>query len=100
MDSTPLVAFRHGLYDCWDRGRDVLMNTADALIAEAGARSFAELSLSPWFTRQWPSLYQGLQHGRCDRVALRRHFLEYAPLTPAAGAAEPSAGDSIVLLGI
>ena len=80
MDCTGLESFRAGLYDSFTSGADVLMNASDALLTETSARSFPELSLSPFFTRGWGSLYQGFQRGICDRSALRRHLILHAPV--------------------
>ena len=56
MDCSTLAQFRHTVYTCFQRAADALMNTADALLTETSARSLAELSLSPCFEREWPSL--------------------------------------------
>ena len=58
MNLNTLQNFRHAIYDCFQRAADALFNTADALLTETGAHSFPELSLSPCFERQWPSLYE------------------------------------------
>lgn len=79
-----LTAFRQQLYACFCRAGDALFNCIDALLSETPARSLAELSLSPFFVRQWPSLYQALQEASVDRVALQRLFAAYVTL-PAAG---------------
>lgn len=83
MHANTLGAFRHDVYPCFKRAGDVLMNTCDALLSEPQSRSFVELSLSPFFTRKWPSLYEGMEDGRIDRKALRKQFVAYAPLPPA-----------------
>jgi hypothetical protein len=43
----------------------------DALASEAGARSFPELSFSPFFERTWASLYEALEDGQIDAERLR-----------------------------
>lgn len=92
MDSTAfsdLRRFRQDLHGCFERAADALMDTCDALLLESGARSFAELSLSPFFRRRWPSLYEAVQDAQVDRAALRRVF---------AGAVQaPRAGRRLVL---
>ncbi|MDD1748279.1 MAG: transposase [Methanothrix sp.] len=75
-----LSEFRYAVYPCFQRAQDALFETCDALVTESAARTFAELSLSPRFTRHWPSLYAGLKDGRIDRSALRRVVAHYAPL--------------------
>ena len=84
-----LSAFRQELYACFCKAGDALFNCIDALLSETPARSLAELSLSPFFVRQWPSLYQALQEASVDRVALQRLFCTYASL--------PARGERLVL---
>lgn len=79
-----LTTFRQELYACFCKAGDALFNCIDALLSETPARSLAELSLSPFFVRRWPSLYQALQEAVVDRVALQRLFAAYVAL-PAAG---------------
>ncbi len=75
MNLNTLQNFRHAIYDCFQRAADALFNTADALLTEPGAHSFPELSLSPCFERQWPSLYEAFEDGRIDQQALRQTFV-------------------------
>lgn len=84
MNLNTLNEFRHGMYGCFGNGKDALFNTIDALSSEAGARSFPELSLSPFFERTWASLYEALEDGKIDAERLRQVFVQFAPL-PAAG---------------
>ncbi len=71
MNLNTLQAFRHGLYQSFERAADALFNTADALLTETMAQSFAELSLSPCFERGWPSLYEAFEDGRIARRRLQ-----------------------------
>jgi hypothetical protein len=57
---------RHQVYQCYERGTDALFELGDALSSEAEARSLPELSLSPFFRRQWASVYEALEDGRID----------------------------------
>jgi hypothetical protein len=91
MDCSTLANFRYGLYGCFERAGDALMNVNDALLSQTEARSLAQLSLSPFFVRRWPSLYEAFQDARIDRTALRRLF--------AAQVAAP-AQDKRLLLGV
>jgi hypothetical protein len=79
-----LSDFRQQLYACFHKAGDALFNCLDALLSETPARSLAELSLSPFFVRQWPSVYQSLQQASVDRVALQRLFAAYVALPPPA----------------
>lgn len=79
MNLNTLRSFRHEVYSCFERAADALFNMADALLTETDAHSFPELSLSPCFERQWPSLYEALEDGRIDHEALRRVFVRHMP---------------------
>jgi hypothetical protein len=82
MDCNTLDGFRRAAYTCFTRAADALMNVADALLTETRARSLAELSLSPFFERHWPSLYEAFQDAKIDRAALQKLFAQHAPLPP------------------
>ena len=73
------------------RAGDAMMNLCDVLLCETQAHTLAELSLSPYFERQWPSAYEALEDGRIDVPLLRRsmvHVKCHAP--PAYHVAEDS----------
>lgn len=80
MNLNTLKDFRHGVYGCFGKARDALFNLVDALASETSARSFPELSFSPFFERTWASLYEALEDGRIDAERLREVFLDFAPL--------------------
>ncbi len=82
MNCNILSEFRRRSYACFTRAADALMNIADALLTETRARSLAELSLSPFFQRQWPSVYEAFQDAKIDRKALLDVFAQHAPLPP------------------
>jgi hypothetical protein len=84
MNLNTLKAFRHAIYECFTHGADALFNTIDALATETSAQSFVELSLSPYFERQWPSLYEAFEDGRIDPHRLQEVFVRYLP-TPEKG---------------
>jgi hypothetical protein len=83
-NSTPnrqaLTDFRAQIYRSFTRAADALMNTVDALLTENQAQSLPELSLSPFFTRKWHSLYEAFQDGRIDTDKLRHAFAQNAPV--------------------
>jgi hypothetical protein len=66
-----LKDIRQQVYACFERGADALFNLADALLSESQAQSLPELSLSPFFERQWPSVYEALEDGRINVEQLR-----------------------------
>ena len=80
MQFNTLKQFRHAIYPCFLKAQDALFETCDALLTEPAARTYVELSLSPRFTRQWPSLYAALKDGRIDRAMLQRMQAHHAPL--------------------
>jgi len=85
MDSnifSALIDFRKGLYACFLRAGDVLMNTADALLSHTEAHSLVELSLSPYFERRWSSLYDAFENAKIDRSALRTLLMSALPTLP------------------
>jgi hypothetical protein len=51
--------------------------------------AFVELSLSPFFQRKWPSLYEAFEDGLIDRKRLQKAFVQYLPA--------PSEGKRLVL---
>jgi hypothetical protein len=76
MHCNTLVHFRQQMYGCFDRSRDALFNLCDALVSEPQARSLPELSLSVFFERRWPSVYEALQDGRINVERLRTVFVQ------------------------
>jgi hypothetical protein len=74
-----LRQFRDDIYNCFQRSRDALFNTVDALMTETQAKSFPEVSQSLWFERKWPSLYEAFEDGRIDAQYLREIFARYLP---------------------
>src|SRR6266566_4420241 len=63
MNFNRLKHIRQHIYESFERGADALFNLADALLCESQAQSLPELSLSPFFERQWPSVYEALEDG-------------------------------------
>src|SRR5438445_3999287 len=81
---------RQQMYDSFKRSAGALFNLCDALLSESQASSLAELSLSPFFARGWPSVYEALQDGRIDEEQVRALWLD-ALIEP---------GDTPIWLGI
>lgn len=80
MNLNRLNEFRQQVYNSFEQAADALFNTVDALASEPAAQSLPELSLSPFFVRQWPSLYEAFEDGKIDRDRLREVFVQFAPL--------------------
>ena len=74
-----LKAFRQAAYDCFTRAQDAFFELGDAIMTTEAAPSFAYLSLSPVFRRQWPSLYEAVEDVCIDEEALLRLLLAYRP---------------------
>lgn len=79
MNISTLQQFRHDIYQCFQRSSDGLFELIDALISEPQAKSFPELSLSPFFRRKWSSLYEALQDGKINEKMLQDTFIKYLP---------------------
>jgi hypothetical protein len=63
--------FRQQAYTCMEGRADALFHLCDALLTETQARSLPELSHSPFFDRQWTSVYAALRDGKIDIEELR-----------------------------
>ncbi len=57
-----LKQFRQELYEAFDLRRDALMDLIDALSSTPNARSVVELSLSPFFRREYSSVHDAIAH--------------------------------------
>jgi DDE superfamily endonuclease len=82
MNLNTLQQFRQEIYGCFERAKDALFNTVDALLTEDRARSLPELSLSPHFERKWSSLYEAFEDGKVDQQRLRQVLASYLPPLP------------------
>ncbi len=71
-----LATFRQAAYVAFRPARDALFELGDVVLLTVHANSFAEFSLSPAFRRQWLSVYEALQDGQPDRIALLRLYLD------------------------
>ena len=76
---TKLQAFRQACFEGLGTARDALFELGDAVLLTPAVSSFAEFSLSPVFRRRWPSVYEALQDGRPDRMALLRLYVQETP---------------------
>jgi hypothetical protein len=76
MHFNTLDRLRQQMYHCFERSQDALFNLSDALLSEPQARSLPELSLSAFFERRWPSVYEALQDGRINVERLRQVFVQ------------------------
>ncbi len=63
------------------KGRDALFELMDAMIERGHADCAAEISLSPFFRRQWSSLYKAVEEGEVDTKFLCRLFVRQVAQT-------------------
>jgi DDE superfamily endonuclease len=64
MNLNTLKTFRQQVYGCMESRADALFSLCDGLLSESQARSLPELAYSPFFERQWPSVYAALADGK------------------------------------
>ncbi len=74
-----LKAFRKQAYNLLCKGKDSLFDLMDAALTSRSPSSFAELSLSPLYRRQWSSLYKVLERSRPPHQALMDLYCEHLP---------------------
>lgn len=74
-----LQQFRHDIYIRLGNGRAALFDLMDAVLTTRSISSFVELSLSPFFRRQWPSIYAALQDGHPPRHNLMHQCAKHIP---------------------
>jgi hypothetical protein len=61
--------------------KDAKFYLMDAVLVTRNVYSFVELSVSPVFRRQWPSIYSALSDGNPPRETLMRLYIEQIPQT-------------------
>lgn len=71
-----LVQFRAEVYSTFQRRADAVFELIDALAADTQARSPVELSLSPFFRRQYASIYDGLGAWKYEAAVLDKIVLD------------------------
>lgn len=75
-----LIAFRQEVYErVFAARRDALFDVLDALLSAGSMSSFAMLSQSEHFQRQWPSLYAAVEDGQVDQGALHTLLANQLP---------------------
>nr|WP_204141043.1 hypothetical protein [Halomicronema sp. CCY15110] len=75
MTYDTLQNFRTEAYEHLSRARDATFELLDAVMTTRHVYSFAELSQSPLFQRQWPSLYETVKDSRPRRRKLMRLYI-------------------------
>lgn len=82
---TQLQQFRVRLYRTFTRRADAVFELIDALAGDTQARSPVELSLSPLFRREYPSVYDGIDDWQYEEVGLKALLLQMAPAPGSGG---------------
>jgi hypothetical protein len=70
-DVQALRRFRAGLFVCFPRRRDALLEVLDAVLTLGAVPSLPHLSLAPGHRRGWGSVYAALRRGHISFEALR-----------------------------
>ncbi len=63
----------------FQKRRDALFDTLDALLTGGNFASFAYLSQNERFQRKWPSLYAAVEDGQIDTAAMRQLLVSQLP---------------------
>jgi hypothetical protein len=61
--------------------KDALFDLMDAVLVTPSVYSFAELSVSPVFRRQWSSVYEAIQDGNPPRRELMKLYIKHIKQT-------------------
>ncbi len=76
MTLEQLKQFRTGAYTILSKAKDALFDLMDAVLVTRSVYSFAELSLSPVFRRQWSSVYEAIQDGNPPGTELMKLYIK------------------------
>jgi hypothetical protein len=79
MSYDRLYSFRQRAHQYLGRAHDAAFELMDAVMTTRHVYSFPELSQSPLFRRQWPSLYEALEDSRPQRKRLMQLYIEQIP---------------------
>jgi DDE superfamily endonuclease len=79
MKFDKLREFRQAAYKLLGKAHDATFELTDAILTTRNAYSLADLSLSPFFRRKWPSIYEALQDSRPKRNKLMQLYIEQIP---------------------
>ena len=80
MNYKQLQEFRKLVYDLLNFAQDATFELTDAVLTTRNVYSLAEFSLSPFFRRKWPSIYEALQDCRPNRNKLMRLYIKQMPV--------------------
>lgn len=77
INATQFVQFREQVYQNFTKRADSAMELLDALCSMPNARSVVELTLSPHFTHQYPSIYKAIAAAGWEDIDLPKLIGEY-----------------------
>ena len=77
VDATQFEQFRKQVYQNFTKRDDSAMELLDALCSTPNARSVVELSLSPHFKHQYPSVYKAIANAGWEDVDLGKLIGQY-----------------------
>ncbi|GAX45948.1 hypothetical protein NIES4075_69690 [Tolypothrix sp. NIES-4075] len=79
MKSDKLREFRQAAYKLLGKAHDATFELTDVILTTRIAYSLADFSLSPFFRRKWPSIYEALQDSRPQRQKLMQLYIKGLP---------------------
>jgi len=79
MNLERLKEFRQSTYQAIGNAKDAVFELMDAVLLTRSVSSFAELSLSPIFRRQWSSIYEAISDSRPQKNQLRKLYIQQIP---------------------
>ena len=80
MKFDKLKEFRQAAYKHLGKAHDATFELTDAILTTRNAYSLADLSLSPFLRRKWPSIYEALQDSRPKRQKLMQLYIKQIPI--------------------
>ena len=79
MNYKQLQEFRASVYELLNFAKDATFELMDAVLTTRNSYSLADFSLSPFFRRQWPSVYEAVEDCRPSRNKLMRLYIKQIP---------------------
>lgn len=80
MNYKQLQKFRQQVYELLNFAADATFELTDAVLTTRNVYCLAEFSLSPFFRRKWPSIYEAIQDCRPNRNKLMRLYIKQMSL--------------------
>lgn len=74
-----LQKFRLDTHQMLVKSQDATFQLMDSIMTTENARSLAEFSLSPFFSRKWPSTYESIEDCRPNTNKLMKRYIQEMP---------------------